>query len=65
VQSNGNEAYPVLIRGGADDIRLAGIHLNSEIGDLLTAVVTVDQIKALARIPSVRSISCARSSSIQ
>jgi hypothetical protein len=55
---NGTIMMTVIIRGNADDVKAAGIHLRSALGDVLTASITVSQLWKLARIPSVRTVEC-------
>jgi hypothetical protein len=55
---DGRQAYLVLIRGDAGQLREAGIHPGSVVGETVTAVLTADQIRAAARLSSVSSIRC-------
>jgi hypothetical protein len=58
VDEVGITRYRVIIRGNADDIRDAGISVETMLGDILTANVGVEQIRSLAKLASVKSIEC-------
>jgi hypothetical protein len=56
--ANGTMMLTVIIRGNADDVKTAGIRVQSALGDVLTASITQSQLWRLARIPSVRAVEC-------
>lgn len=61
LRPDGEREYGVIIRGGtSEELRKAGIPVAGGIGDILTARVTVEELKTLARIGAVRSIECAK-----
>ena len=65
VRSDGVTLYRVILRGNADDLRAKGIPLVSALGDVCTASLTFDQLCDAARIPSVRSVECGSTNTIQ
>ncbi len=65
VRSDGVPVYRVILRGNADDLRAKGISLESSLGDVCTASLTLDQLRDAARIPSVRSVECGSVNTIQ
>jgi hypothetical protein len=57
-RSDGTRVYGVIIRSqNVDALRKAGIKIGSIFGDVVTAQITVKEIRKIADIPSVRSIS--------
>ena len=65
VSSDGLTLYRVILRGSADTLRARGIPLVSALGDVCTASLSVDQLRDAARIPSVRSVECGSTNTIQ
>jgi hypothetical protein len=64
-RADGVTTYNVIIRGSVDDVRNAGITVNSAIGDVITANLTADELRRVAMIATVRSISCGSTNTIQ
>ncbi|HAL55044.1 MAG TPA: hypothetical protein DCP63_00850, partial [Bacteroidetes bacterium] len=56
-RSDGSKEYGVIIRtANADEIRIAGVVVESVMGDVVTARVTLIELKKILALPSVRSI---------
>ncbi len=54
---SGEKEYGVIIRSSnAEDLRSAGIPINSVIGDVITARLTISELKKVLTIPSVRAL---------
>ena len=54
---DGTREYAVIIRGGkAEEIKAAGIRVAGVVGELVTARVTIEELRTLARLQGVRSI---------
>jgi hypothetical protein len=61
VRPDGTREYAVVIRGGSvDELRKEGIPAIAGIGAVATARVTLEELKSLARISSVRSVETAK-----
>jgi hypothetical protein len=63
--ADGVRAYRVIVRGNPVDIRAGGIPLVSTLGDVCTAVLTVDQLREAAHMPAVRSLDCGSTNALQ
>ncbi len=54
---DGKKIYGIIIRGSsADDIRKLGIEVNSALGEIITARCTIEEMKKIAKLPSVKAI---------
>jgi hypothetical protein len=61
VRPDGVRVYAVVIRGGTvEELRKEGIPATGGIGAVATARVTIEELKSLARISSVRSVETAK-----
>lgn len=57
VLPDGRKQYGVIIRSlHSDEIRSAGITVGSVFGDVITARVTVEELRELVKLPSVRAV---------
>jgi hypothetical protein len=57
IAPDGTKEYGVIVRSGnADELRAAGIKVQSVIGDIITARVSKEQLRTLVALPSVKSI---------
>ncbi len=65
LRPDGTTVYSVLIRGRADELRAHDIPLMGTVGEISTAVLTLDEIKNAARLPSVRSVDCGSTNTLQ
>jgi len=56
-RSGGEKEYGVIIRSSnAGELRSAGIPINSVMGDVITARLTVDEMRKVLTIPSVHAL---------
>jgi hypothetical protein len=55
---DGTLAYLVIIHGSAQELRDAGIAVQSAVDDIITAAVTGSELQRLVRLPTVRSVGC-------
>jgi hypothetical protein len=54
---DGKKIYGIIIRGSsADDIRKLGIEVNSALGEIITVRCTIEEMKKIAKLPSVKAI---------
>jgi len=61
VRPDGTREYAVVIHGGsAGELRAAGVPVAGGIGAISTARVSLEELKSLARITTVRSIETAK-----
>lgn len=66
VRSDGRKEYGVIIRSDRpQDLRDAGIKLGSVFGDVITARVTVDELRRIVSLPGVRSVEQGNRNEIQ
>jgi len=57
VRADGSKEYGLSVRSNnADEMRKAGIRVSSVFGDVVTVRVTLDELRKLVRLGSVRSI---------
>lgn len=57
VRSDGTREYGIIIRTtSVDSLRAAGIRIQSVFGDVITARVSVDELRTIVRLPSVRAV---------
>ena len=57
IRTDGTREYGVIVRTtDAEKLRAAGIHVQSVLGDVVTVRVTVDELRDVARLPSVRAV---------
>jgi hypothetical protein len=57
VRPDGTREYGIIVRTtSVDSLRAAGIQVQSVFGDVVTARVTVDELRVIARLPSVRAV---------
>lgn len=57
VRSDGVKEYSVIIRSNnVDDLKSAGIRVGSTVSDIITARVTVQELRKALGIPSVRVV---------
>jgi len=57
VRSDGTREYGVIVRTtDAEQLRAAGIRVQSVFGDVVTVRVTVDELRNVARLPAVRAV---------
>ena len=57
LRPDGSKEYGVIIRShNVEDLRSAGIRVGSVFGDVITARVTIPELRKMLRITSVRSI---------
>ncbi len=57
VRPDGSREYGLVVRSGnADELRKAGIRVSSVFGDIVTVRVTLEEIKILVGLSSVRSV---------
>lgn len=55
VRPDGTRVYAVIIRSSdPDELRKAGIPLSSVMGDVITARVSLEELRKVIRLPSVR-----------
>ncbi|MFN3385350.1 MAG: hypothetical protein ACK42Y_02045 [Candidatus Thermochlorobacter sp.] len=53
----GKKIYGIIVRGSsADDIRKLGIAVNSALGEIITTRCTIEEMKKIAKLPSVKAI---------
>ncbi len=64
LRADGATVYSVLIRGRADELRAHDIPLVGTVGEISTAVLTLEELKSAARLPSVRSLDCGSTNTI-
>ncbi len=58
IKEDGTKTYGVIIRSDKPaDLETAGIFINSVSGDIITCKLTIQEIRKVAAIPSVSSIS--------
>lgn len=56
-RTDGAKEYGVIVRGAsANDVREAGIRVGSVVGEIMTARVTLSELRTLCDLKSVRSI---------
>jgi len=54
---DGAKEYAVIIRGtNPEEVRAAGIHLNSIFGEVMTARLTTVELLKVLRLPSIKSV---------
>jgi hypothetical protein len=54
---DGKVEYGVIVRtADAEQLRAAGIRVQSVLGDVVTVRVTVDELRTVARLPAVRAV---------
>jgi len=54
---DGTREYGIIIRTtSVDSLRAAGIRIQSVFGDVITARVSVDELRTIVRLPSVRAV---------
>ena len=57
IRSGGEKEYGVIIRSAnAEELRSAGIPINTVMGDVITARLTISELKKVLTIPSVRAL---------
>ena len=57
VRSDGTREYGVIVRTtDAEQLRAAGIRVQSVFGDVVTVRVSVDELRNVARLPAVRAV---------
>ena len=57
IRPDGTREYGVIVRTtDAEQLRAAGIRVQSVLGDVVTVRVTVDELRNVARMPSVRAV---------
>jgi hypothetical protein len=57
IRPDGTREYGVIVRTtDAEQLRAAGIRVQSVLGDVVTVRVTVDELRSVARLPSVRAV---------
>ncbi|MCS7012622.1 MAG: hypothetical protein RMI34_05660 [Chloroherpetonaceae bacterium] len=57
VAKDGKKLYGIVVRGSsADEIRKLGIAVNSALGEIMTVRCTVEEMKKIAKLPSVKAI---------
>jgi len=57
IRPDGTREYGVIVRTtDAEQLRAAGIRVQSVLGDVVTVRVTVDELRTVARLPSVRAV---------
>jgi hypothetical protein len=57
VRPDGTREYGIIVRTtSVDSLRAAGIRVQSVFGDVVTARVSVDELRVIARLPSVRAV---------
>ncbi len=64
LRADGTTVYSVLIRGNADELRAHGVPLVGTVGDVCTAVLTLEQMRDALHLPSVRSLDCGSTNTI-
>ncbi len=65
IMGDGTKHYQVIVRGSADDVQNAGFKPESIAGDVITLWASADELRLLAKIPTVRSVSCGSHSTPQ
>lgn len=54
---DGKKIYGIIVRGSsAEDIRKLGIAVNSTLGEIITTRCTIEEMKKIAKLPSVKAI---------
>jgi hypothetical protein len=54
---DGKKIYSIIVRGSsADDVRKLGVNVNSNFGDVITVRCSIDDLKKIAKLPSVRAL---------
>jgi len=57
VRPDGSREYGLVVRGGnADEVKKAGIRVSSVFGDVMTVRVTLEELRKLVGLSSVRSV---------
>lgn len=57
VRPDGTREYGVIVRTtDAEQLRAAGVRVQSVSGDVVTVRVSVDELRTVARLPSVRAV---------
>lgn len=66
VRADGVKEYGVIIRSSsAQDLRDAGIQVGSIVGDIITARVSVEELRRIVSMPGVRAVEQANRSEVQ
>lgn len=57
LSQDGKKLYAIVVRGSsADDIRKLGITVNSVLGEIITVRCTVEEMKKIAKLSSVKAL---------
>jgi hypothetical protein len=57
LRSDGVKEYEVIIRAKTtEELKSAGIKIQSAIGDVITARLTIQELRSILKLPSVRSV---------
>jgi hypothetical protein len=57
LRSDGEKEYEVIIRAKTtEELKSAGIKIQSVIGDVITAHLTIQELRSILKLPSVRSV---------